>query len=319
ADLLKLPGECQRRGDDVVGGLPAAHGLEEAHDVRRAEEVQPDDVLWPRGRRCDFVNVQGGGVGRQHGAFFAYGIQAREYFLLDCHVLEHGLDDQVDLLQLREVAHGPKTLHRCLHLFPVNLPARDATLEQLLYSCDAAAEACFILVEQTHAEPRRQAGLGYGAAHPTRADDGDARVIPHRRLLADTGHPGTCALCKERVSQALGLRRVLALLEKTTFGRRGSVEVEFGREFDCTYYLLRRYEPSRLLRDALARRREYGIPRRLHRQATDPPRRTPGKHGGKCDCLRQQVILRHRIDEARLQRSAGVYGIAGKHHVQRPF
>src|SRR5690606_17894402 len=125
----------------------------------------------------------------------------------------------------------------------------------------------------SHRQACRQAGIGYACPHRTGADDGDARYITHWRLLADAGYFRACALCKERVAQALRLCRVLALLEKATFGGRGSVEVEFGCQFDRAYYFLRRYEASRLLRDALARRGKYGIVSRFDRQVTDPPRR----------------------------------------------
>src|SRR5579883_1410777 len=58
--------EPHRRRDHVLAGLGAAYDLQEAHDIRRAEEVRADHILRPRGHGGDRVDVEGRGVGRQH-------------------------------------------------------------------------------------------------------------------------------------------------------------------------------------------------------------------------------------------------------------
>ena len=48
-DLLDALGKRHGADQHVVRGRRAAHDLQQPHDVGRAEEVQADDVLRPRG------------------------------------------------------------------------------------------------------------------------------------------------------------------------------------------------------------------------------------------------------------------------------
>ncbi len=92
ADAL---GHRLRRRHDVGCRGATAHDLDQAHDVRGAEEVHADDRLRPAHRRCDAIHVQGGRVGREDGVGAANTIELPEDLALDVHILEHGLDDQV--------------------------------------------------------------------------------------------------------------------------------------------------------------------------------------------------------------------------------
>ena len=73
----------------------AANDFEQAHHVRRAEEVQTDDRRRPVGRRRDLIDIQRGCVCRQHAAWPRQAIDLRKDLLFQRQVFEHGLDDQV--------------------------------------------------------------------------------------------------------------------------------------------------------------------------------------------------------------------------------
>jgi hypothetical protein len=59
ADLL---GEVEHRGEHIGACLPAAHDLQQLHDIGRREEMHAEHIL--RSRRCrgDLVDVEIGGV-----------------------------------------------------------------------------------------------------------------------------------------------------------------------------------------------------------------------------------------------------------------
>ena len=121
-DLLDLLGELHR-GDQHVGrGLGAAHDLEQLHDVGRREEVQADHVLRPRGAGRDLVDVEVGGVGREDRARLGDLVEPAEDLLLDVHLLEHRLDDQVAVGERLEVERRVQQAHRLSTCSPVIRP-----------------------------------------------------------------------------------------------------------------------------------------------------------------------------------------------------
>ena len=93
----------------------AAHHLQQAHDIRRAEEVRADDVRRPPRRGGDLVDIEGRGVGRQDGARLAQAVELAEHRLLDVHLLEHRLDDDVRLAHGGQVERSLDQRHPCVH------------------------------------------------------------------------------------------------------------------------------------------------------------------------------------------------------------
>ena len=88
----------------VSGRLGGAHDLEQLHHVGRREEVQADHVCGRLVTRGDLVDVERRGVGGEDRAGLADAVELGEDLLLDVHVLEHGLDDEVavgEVLQRR--------------------------------------------------------------------------------------------------------------------------------------------------------------------------------------------------------------------------
>ena len=94
-DFAEPLGEGDDRSEHFGAGLRAAHHLDQAHHVRRAEEMKADDAGRTRGRGGDRVDVERGGVGREHRLRLGDAIDIAEDLLLELHVLEHRFDDQI--------------------------------------------------------------------------------------------------------------------------------------------------------------------------------------------------------------------------------
>jgi hypothetical protein len=76
--LLQRLAELHGGGEHALVGLLAAHHFEEAHHVRRREEVRADHVLRPLGDRGDLVDVERGGVGGEDRAGLGNGVELPE-------------------------------------------------------------------------------------------------------------------------------------------------------------------------------------------------------------------------------------------------
>src|ERR1019366_2084433 len=57
-DLSDPPGELDRSRDDLRRGFRTPNDLQQAHDVRGAEEMQADHILRAGGAGCDGIDVQ---------------------------------------------------------------------------------------------------------------------------------------------------------------------------------------------------------------------------------------------------------------------
>jgi hypothetical protein len=96
-------GERETGGDHVRPGLVGNDDFHKPHHMGGREEMQADDVLRPRGRRRDLVDVEIGGVGGQNRTGLAHPVEGPEDLALDAHFLERGLDDQINVRQCGEV------------------------------------------------------------------------------------------------------------------------------------------------------------------------------------------------------------------------
>ena len=99
ANLVQLLRELQRRRDHLRAGRAPADDLEQLHHVGRAEEVVPDDLCRPAARRGELVDVERRRVRRENGVGPCHRGELGERGLLQVHVLEHGLDDDVDVTE----------------------------------------------------------------------------------------------------------------------------------------------------------------------------------------------------------------------------
>ena len=94
-DLADLARELHTGGNHALRRLLAAHDFEEPHDVGRREEMQADDEVRPLRHRGDLVDIEIGRVGSEDRALLDDPVELAEHVLLDVHVLEHGLDDEI--------------------------------------------------------------------------------------------------------------------------------------------------------------------------------------------------------------------------------
>ena len=78
-------------------GPDRVHHLDQAHDRRRVEEVQADDVGRAAGRHRALDHRQARRGGREDRARLADLVERGEQRLLDRQLLDHRLDDQVDV------------------------------------------------------------------------------------------------------------------------------------------------------------------------------------------------------------------------------
>ena len=83
ADLAERAGDRHAGRDRVPCAFAALDHLDEAHHVRRREEVQPDDVGGAAAGLCNDIHVEVGGVGGEDGARFRHGAETREHRFLD--------------------------------------------------------------------------------------------------------------------------------------------------------------------------------------------------------------------------------------------
>ena len=94
--LPMLPAHRHRRRDHRPSTIFAPRTFSSRRiTLAGAEEVHADHALRPLGRRGDLVDVERRGVGGEHGAGLGDRVELGEDLLLDRHLLEHRLDDDV--------------------------------------------------------------------------------------------------------------------------------------------------------------------------------------------------------------------------------
>ena len=104
ADLAGRSRERHRGRKHRGIGLGAADDFKKPHDVRRTEEMQPDDILRPRRHCRDRIDIERRGVAGEDGAGLGDLVELHEDIALDRHVLEHGFDDQISVASFGEVS-----------------------------------------------------------------------------------------------------------------------------------------------------------------------------------------------------------------------
>ena len=121
--------------------------------------------------------------------------------LLQVHVLEHGLDDDVDLVEAVVARRRRDEAQRSGHRLRRHLALRDRGLVVLPDRRHAAIDGGLIDVLQQH----RDAGIGVrhrdAAAHRAGADDRRARDVLRRRVLRDVRNLRDLALGEEQMPQ----------------------------------------------------------------------------------------------------------------------
>src|SRR5213593_635094 len=241
-----------RRGDDRLRRFLAAHDLEQPHDVGRAEEVHADHALGPPRGRGDLVDVERGRVGGQHGARLRHLVEPGEHVLLDGHLLEHRLDDEIGVGESVEVGGALDQAHALLDVVLGQPTLGRRRLVILAHHAEAAIERLPGDLDHRH----RNTDVGEvhrdAAAHRAGADHGRLADLRRRRLRGHVGNLGRLALGEEEVTLGLRLRRVERLDEELSLPRQSLVEGQAHRRFHRPDACLRRLEAARLARHRFA-------------------------------------------------------------------
>ena len=174
-------------------------------------------------------------------------VERLEHFLLDRHGLEHGLDDQVGVLDVVEPDHAVDQAHALGRGVGRNAAARRGRLVVLLHDAHAALELLLAGLDQRH----RNAGIGErhrdAAAHGAGADDGDPLDIARLCPLGNAGDLGGFALGEEGVTLRLRLVAGHQLEEALALLLQPLVERQVDGRADRVGGGKRRFQPARLL------------------------------------------------------------------------
>src|SRR5579862_10068527 len=124
-------GERECRLHDLARRPLGADDLDERHQWRRVEEVQPERPLRPRELSGDRADRQRRRIGRQDRVRCADAFEVREDGPLDVELLEDGLDDQVARRELGEIGRERQAgeghvAGRALELTLLHLAAEEA-------------------------------------------------------------------------------------------------------------------------------------------------------------------------------------------------
>ena len=253
ADLADLLGDRHGGRHHVVGGLLGTHDLEQPHDVGGREEMQAHHVLRPLRHGGDLVDVERGGVAGDDGARLGDFVELLEDLLLERHVLEHGLDDEVGLAEVRHLQRRRELGDPVRRLRLGDAPALGIGRERILDAVDAAVERILRGLDDRHGEAAVEEGEADAGAHGAGAQDADGLDVAQLGIGADARQVGGLALGEEGVLQGarVGARRRLA--EHLPLARLALVDGQRGRGLDRIDGGLGRDRPARMAAERGAR------------------------------------------------------------------
>ena len=168
------------------------------------KKCMPDHRLGSLRHRRDLVDVQRAGVGGQHGAGLADGVELGEHVLLDVHALEHGLDDEIDGGQVVERQRPGDETHATVDVLHREAAVAGAALVVGPHDAEAPVEGLLLRLDDGDGDAGVDEVHGDAAAHGAGADDADRRDRDGRRVGRDVGDLPDLALGEEHV--ALGGR-----------------------------------------------------------------------------------------------------------------
>ena len=263
ADLPDRLRQLHDGRDGLRRGLRAAHVLHQLHHVRRAEEVGADDLVRPAGGARDLVDVECRGVAGQDCLLLAHGVQLAEHLLLEPHLLEHRLDDDVNLGQVAVVDGGGNQAEPRVHRLLRQTALRDGRGVVLRDDRQPLVERLLRDFEHRH----RDAGVGEvhrdAATHRAAADDRRGLDREGGGVLRDIGNLRDLAFGEERMALRLRLVRGDEPQERLALGGKSLGERLVHRRLDAGDARVRRLEPS-------------GPPRHLLSELPEDLRRAPG-------------------------------------------
>ena len=179
---------------------------------------------------------------------------SRERRLLQLHVLEHGFDDDVDLIEAVIGRRRRDERQRLFERLGRHASLRDRRFVVPADRRQAAIEGCVIDLLQQHRDPGICIRHRDAAAHRPGADDGGAGDAARRRVFGHVGNLGRFALGKEQMHHRARLGRQHAIGEQLALTRRARVEVHRHGRFDGVDARQGRARTARGLRQHRSRR-----------------------------------------------------------------
>ena len=224
ADFLDGLGNGHGSGFHFVRGLLATNDFQQFHDVGRAEEMQANHVFRALGGRGDFVNVQGGGVGGQNRTGLTDVVELLEDALLDVHVLEHGLNDQIHILERVVIQSGGNQSHPLFNLLLGHATFLGSTF--IVATDDAKALVQSFLLHFGNDNGDAHVGEVHGntATHGARTNNAHFLDVTDGGVFRQTRNLGHFALGEERVNQAGTLVRLHQFAEQFALTLHASLE-----------------------------------------------------------------------------------------------
>jgi hypothetical protein len=216
---------CQRktRGHRIGGGGPARHHLDQPHRMGGREEMQPQHIARPGRRAGDGIDIQIGGVGRQHRARLRHIVEVAEDRLLDGQILERRFDHQIDPGERVHPARQAQAVlergiaRRFRHLAAFHRPVEIGRDRR-----PRPGAAVIVAFDQGHRQPGKQHRRGNARAHHAPADDAGLGDRAGRRAgFGDFAHR---PLDEEGMDQPGPLRAVEAGVEQRAFPRQPLVQ-----------------------------------------------------------------------------------------------
>ena len=138
----------------------------------------------------DLVDIEIAGVGREDGAGLGDLVELAENVLLDVHVLEHRLDDEVGVLQVVKAERRGEAAHARFDFLHREAALLGAVLVILADDGDAAVERLLLHFNDRHRNADAEEVHRDAAAHGAGADDADRfdrQRLHVRRQAVDLG------------------------------------------------------------------------------------------------------------------------------------
>ena len=282
--------------------------------------MRADDLFRARGRGGDLVHVERRGIGRQDRLGLADRIEPREDLLLEVHLLEHRLDDDVGVLDVGVVGGAADQEHARIHVLLGDAAARDAALVILADHGEALVQRLRVGLQHAHGNAGVGEVHGDAAAHGAAADDRGRLDGLHGRIGRHVGNLGGLALGEEGVALALGLLGADAFDEELALLLHALVEGEGERVLHALDAARRRDHAAGAPRDALARALEQPL-RVLGGNHPVPGARERAALGhdllGEGDRARGEIALDHGVEQAERLGLHGRDRLAAEDHVER--
>ncbi len=176
----------------------------------------------------DLVDVEGGGVGGDDGAGLGDLVELGEDLLLQRHVLEHRLDDEVGLAEILELQRRGELRHALLGLRLGGAAALHVGIERVLDAGDALVEGLLRGLDDGEREAGVEEGKADAGAHGAGTEDADRLHVAQLGVGADAGQVGRLPLGEEGILQRPGVGAHHRLADQRPLARETLLERQRG-------------------------------------------------------------------------------------------